>query len=84
MPNGGSQPSFTEKKSTSIKAIQKLGMDMPNMAMNIEMRSPQPFRLTAAMIPKGVPTNICSNIQITAMVNVRGKRCSSSVVTGVL
>jgi len=42
MPNGGNQPSFTEKKSTNIKATQKLGMEIPNMAMNIERRSPQP------------------------------------------
>jgi len=30
-PYGGSQPSLTEKKSTNIKAIQKLGMATPKV-----------------------------------------------------
>jgi hypothetical protein len=81
-PKAGSQPSLTANNRTNISAIQKLGMDMPNIAPNIDRRSVQPFRLTAAMIPRGVPTNICRKIQIPVMAKVRGKRCSSSLVTG--
>ena len=84
MPKAGSQPSHTENMSINIAPIQKLGIEMPNIAPNIDVRSAQPLRLTAAMIPKGVPMNICRKMQIPMIVMVRGNRFRSSSVTGVL
>lgn len=55
MPIAGSHPNWTENKSTSIKASQKLGMARPISATSMDAVSCQRFWWVAAMMPSGTP-----------------------------
>ena len=58
VPVGGSQPSFSEKISTSSMAIQKEGADTPNREIPVKTRSKMEYCLTEDIIPIGTPIRI--------------------------
>ena len=80
-PLTGNHLRFTAKTRIRIRPNQKVGQEIPMMAINIEALSKNVFCLTAAMMPKGSAKRIEIRLAHKASLMVLGNRDQISVET---
>ena len=81
-PEGGNQPSFTEKKRISSKPSQKTGMEMPIRPKIIVKLSKKEYCLVAETIPIGIPIRMAIVIAARDSLIVDGSALVISFMTG--
>src|SRR5207342_1799486 len=82
MPDGGAHPNLNQKMYRNRYASQNTGADTPMSANTMDVRSQTLPRLTAEMIPIGIPIRTQVIAAPTARVIVTGRRLKISSFTG--
>src|SRR5574343_1126089 len=81
-PDTGVKSSCTENSRISSNPHQKMGMEYHVSETPITPWSSMELRLTAAMMPAGIPTNNANNMAHKASSMVAGKSAANSSSTG--
>ena len=81
-PEGGNQPSFTEKSRISSRPSQKTGMEMPISPRIMVKLSKKEYCFVAEMMPMGIPIRIAITMAARDRRIVEGRALVISFMTG--
>ena len=81
-PDGGNQPSFTEKNRMSSRPSQKTGIEIPIRPRIIVKLSKKEYCLVAEMMPIGIPIRMAIIMAARDRRIVDGKALVISFMTG--